>query len=512
MDWRYFHSPFPKAEGFSPYRMPGIGVHGPVILLFIWLGAWLCLGEPWLYALLAVYVIAGVYLGRDLAILAHYNPLITLVVLGGTVWLIAAPPHWEHPAPAVSVAVTLAAALAVIMYARWWIQRQTEGEPRLHLVIQSRNLKAVERALTEGADPNEQDRLIGWKYSPLHVAVAVSEAADPAFGVAVVELLVARGADPNLFSDHDGTPLAFAVKTGHAPIALRLLALGADPDRCGEHDTAPLHIAARKGDREMLEALVAAGANLRVRSRDMGVLSHAALEGQLDLIPWLLEKGAKPDPEDGTLSMLAGSTHPRRFEVFQRLADAGLPVTDDLLMRASTPEMIRFVAERGARLDGLLRAGKNPALIRGRTENRAERLRALRELGCDLAAADTSGRTILHDTASYFEGVLALPEILTELHGSGIAVNAADEEGATALHLMVKTLLPYVTGRNIVGLKEKLPVEDALRILDAMLEVGADPRLAGKDGNDAVAIARQLKAPRAILKRLEQGRSGVDGS
>ena len=63
--------------------------------------------------------------------------------------------------------------------------------------------------------------------------------------------------------------------------------------------------------------------------------------------------------------------------------------------------------------------------------------------------------------------MLALPRILAELKGSGIDVNAIDGEGATALLLMVKTVLPYVTGRNIVGLKEKLPVKDALQVLDA---------------------------------------------
>ena len=63
-------SPFPKAEGFSAYRMPGVLVHGPVILLFVWVGARLCLGEPWTYAPVIVDLIAGIYLGGDLAILA----------------------------------------------------------------------------------------------------------------------------------------------------------------------------------------------------------------------------------------------------------------------------------------------------------------------------------------------------------------------------------------------------------------------------------------------------------
>ena len=157
---------------------------------------------------------------------------------------------------------------------------------------------------------------------------------------------------------------------------------------------------------------------------------------------------------------------------------------------------------RGARGEagGPSEGGEEP---RARPSRHGEPPRAAAgvRLGCDLAAADKYGRTILHDTASYFEGVLALPRILAELKGAGIDVNAADGEGATALLLMVKTVLPYVTGRNIVGLKEKLPVKDALQVLDALLEAGptrAFPARTKKRG----ALARELKAPRAFLERL----------
>ena len=79
-----------------------------------------------------------------------------------------------------SVAVTLAVALGLAAYASWWGRRQTEGELQaVHLLIQSRNLTAVEHALDEGLTiRNEQDTLIGWKYAPLHVAVALPEPAD----------------------------------------------------------------------------------------------------------------------------------------------------------------------------------------------------------------------------------------------------------------------------------------------------------------------------------------------
>jgi hypothetical protein len=75
----YFRSPFPSTAGFSAYRMPGIAVHGPFLALCVLLGFFLCWPHPTLRPLLIVWVIAGLYLGRDIAILCHYSPILTLV-------------------------------------------------------------------------------------------------------------------------------------------------------------------------------------------------------------------------------------------------------------------------------------------------------------------------------------------------------------------------------------------------------------------------------------------------
>jgi hypothetical protein len=75
----YFRSPFPSTAGFSAYRMPGVAVHGPLILSSVMLGFFLCWPHPMLRPLLIVWVLAGLYLGRDIAILCHYNPLLTLI-------------------------------------------------------------------------------------------------------------------------------------------------------------------------------------------------------------------------------------------------------------------------------------------------------------------------------------------------------------------------------------------------------------------------------------------------
>jgi len=122
----YLRHPFPKAEGFSAYRFPGFAVHLPIALFILVLGASLTLSEPYLWPLLPVYLVAGIYLGRDLAILAHYNPLITLAVLGGFIWLIASPDTLRallsgSRNPVLSLAVTLSVAAGFCAWVRWQI-------------------------------------------------------------------------------------------------------------------------------------------------------------------------------------------------------------------------------------------------------------------------------------------------------------------------------------------------------------------------------------------------------
>jgi hypothetical protein len=77
----YFMRPFPRTQGFSAYRFPGMLVHLPLFFIFLFLGLYLNMGTPWLRPFIIVYIVIGLYLGRDIAIYAHYNPLIILVVI-----------------------------------------------------------------------------------------------------------------------------------------------------------------------------------------------------------------------------------------------------------------------------------------------------------------------------------------------------------------------------------------------------------------------------------------------
>ncbi len=59
--------------------MPGMAVHGPLLFAAAFLGFFLCWPHPILRPFLMVWILAGLYLGRDIAIFCHYNPLLTLL-------------------------------------------------------------------------------------------------------------------------------------------------------------------------------------------------------------------------------------------------------------------------------------------------------------------------------------------------------------------------------------------------------------------------------------------------
>jgi hypothetical protein len=95
----YFLSPFPSREGFSPYRFPGLLAHVPFFLAASCTGFLLCGPKP----LLLVWMLAGLYLGRDVAILCHYALVLLPVIWAGVFVVMAEATHLDvfgrlHPA------------------------------------------------------------------------------------------------------------------------------------------------------------------------------------------------------------------------------------------------------------------------------------------------------------------------------------------------------------------------------------------------------------------------------
>ena len=110
----YFARPFPSRKGFAAYRSPGLVVHLPAWAAMTLLGLTLLLPHGPLGWAALVWVVAGLYLGRDVAIYCHYLPLLTLVVWAGCVVTLTkgdALFKWgARHSPTVGVVLTLALA------------------------------------------------------------------------------------------------------------------------------------------------------------------------------------------------------------------------------------------------------------------------------------------------------------------------------------------------------------------------------------------------------------------
>lgn len=137
---RYLADPFPKQRAFGPYAWPGRIVHIPVLIMLAALG-WMLLGwhdtARWL---VVVYIVAGIYLGRDLAILAHYVlpitlivvalPVVALTVLLPTLRDMTATIRGEQLLwPGIAVAVALVVVFALRVRATRVVQAETDQAP-----------------------------------------------------------------------------------------------------------------------------------------------------------------------------------------------------------------------------------------------------------------------------------------------------------------------------------------------------------------------------------------------
>ncbi|KAF7592995.1 hypothetical protein BBP40_012154 [Aspergillus hancockii] len=124
--------------------------------------------------------------------------------------------------------------------------------------------------------------------------------------VAVVELLLNKGVDPNCQHGRQGTPLHLAAERGHEAVVEMLIDQGADPNSQDQFDSkTPLHKAAGAGHKAVVKLLLDSGANPDVDFqgiyRGETPLHHAAQAGHEAATNLLLDKGANPNCYYGTI-------------------------------------------------------------------------------------------------------------------------------------------------------------------------------------------------------------------
>ena len=171
----------------------------------------------------------------------------------------------------------------------------TETNPNpLMLAAGNGDRYVVQLLLDRGAEPNMASQN---GITPLHWATSWAGCWPDEYPFKdgfkdVVCILLENGANPNMATTDGTTPLHYAVHYyGHKDLVELLLARGAEPNMADQGGNTPLHVAASEGYKDVVRLLLGRGAEPNMLGHNMTPLSQALQKGHAEVANILRENG-----------------------------------------------------------------------------------------------------------------------------------------------------------------------------------------------------------------------------
>ena len=308
----------------------------------------------------------------------------------------------------------------------------------------------------------------------------------------MVDILLKKGADPNIRNENGETALILASLNGHYQVVEILLEKGADPNIHDNDGWTALIVASQNGHYQVVEILLEKGADPNIhKNNGWTALIEASQEGHYQVVEILLEKGADPNihANDGWTALIVASQNGH-----QRVVEL-------LLEKQVNPNVQNSKNGR-------------TALIQASGNGHYQVIEILLEKGANPNIHDNDGWTALI-VASLF-GHYQVVEILLE---KGADPNIHDNDGWTALIVasqnghqrVVELLLEKQVNPNVQNSKNgRTTLIQASgyghnQMVEILLEKGADPNIHDNDGWTALIVASQLGHYQMVEILLEKG-------